>query len=140
MTAGTALRQLDETVSVAGQIWPHDLESLKAQGFTLVINNRPDGEEARQPLGPEIEAAAKAAGLDYRFVPVGGGFSAAQVAAMVDALRGADGRAIAFCKSGTRSAFLWALARAREGVPADQLIASAAAAGYDLTPIRLYLG
>ncbi len=56
-------RTLDDTISVFGQITPEDVAEAKAQGFTTIINNRPDGEQAGQPTGAEIEAAATAAGL-----------------------------------------------------------------------------
>lgn len=133
------LRRIDESMLVAGQISPEDVEALKAGGVTLIINNRPDGEEPGQPSGAEVEAAAAAAGLSYRHIPVASGFSAEQVAAMAAALDEAEGPVLAFCKSGTRSAFLWALARAGQGVEREELMQKAAAAGYDLRPIQGFL-
>ena len=132
-------RQLDERVMVAGQISPGEIEALKDRGVVMVINNRPDDEEFGQPAGAEIEAAAAAAGVAYRSIPVSSGFSAEQVRAMAEALAQADGAVLAFCRSGTRSAFLWALARAAAGEDGEALIGKAAAAGYDLSPIRAFL-
>ena len=130
-------RKLDETISVAGQITPEDVAAAAAQGFTFIINNRPDGEQPDQPTAAEIEAAAAATGLGYRAIPIThAGFSEAQVAAMREALEAADGPVLAFCRSGTRSTFVWALARSRMGDGADALAAKAAAAGYDLSPLR----
>jgi uncharacterized protein (TIGR01244 family) len=120
---------------VSGQIEPSDLLRIAAAGVGTIVNNRPDGEEPGQPSSQEMEVAAKAAGLRYRHIPVAGGFSQAQVEAMAEALQG-EGDVLAFCRSGTRSTFLWALARSREGAPADELAAAAMAAGYDLRPIR----
>lgn len=134
------IRKLDERVSVAGQIMPDDVAALAAEGVTMIVNNRPDGEEAGQPLASEIEAAARAARIGYRHIPVGSsGLSANQVDAMAEALEGATGRTLAFCRSGTRSTYLWALARAKAGDDAEEIVRKAAAAGYDLTPIRPYL-
>ena len=134
-------RTLDESTIVAGQVSPSDVESLKAEGVTMIVNNRPDDEEPGQPSGGEVEAAARAAGMEYRHIPVGSsGLSANQVQAMVEAIDASEGRMLAFCRSGTRSTYLWALARARKGDDAEALAAKAAAAGYDLTPIRPYLG
>lgn len=130
---------LDDKIFVAGQIHPANLPAIAAAGVTLVINNRPDGEEFGQPAGAEIEAAARAAGLDYRHIPVAGGLSPDQVSAMAEALEGAAGKALAFCKSGTRSTYLWALARAGQGVDGAQIFEQAAQAGYDLSPLRAYL-
>ncbi len=106
----------------------------------MIVNNRPDGEEPGQPAGAEIEAAARAAGIAYRHIPVAAGFSPEQVEAMNEALGASDGAVLAFCRSGTRSTYLWALARAGAGEAADSLIAKAAAAGYDLRPIAAHLG
>lgn len=129
-------RKLDDDVSVAGQIGPDDVAAAATQGFVAIVNNRPDGEQAGQPDGGEIEAAARAAGLAYRAIPVDhSGFSEAQVIAMGDALAQAGGPVLAFCRSGTRSTFLWALARTRRGDDGAVLTAKAAAAGYDLAPI-----
>jgi uncharacterized protein (TIGR01244 family) len=130
------MRQLDSTTFVSGQIAPEEIAAL---GVTTIINNRPDGEEPGQPDSATIEAAARAAGVDYRHIPVAGGISQPQVAQMVDALAQAEGPVLAFCRSGTRSTYLWALARARLGDDAEELSAKAAAAGYDLSPIRAFL-
>ena len=133
-------RKLDDSISVAGQITPADVAEAAAQGFTFVINNRPDNEQPGQPAAAEIEAAAKAAGLGFRAIPIThAGFSENQVSAMRDALEAAPGPVLAFCRSGTRSTLAWALARARLGDDADTLQAKAQAAGYDLTPIRALL-
>ncbi len=134
-------RQLDERVSVAGQIAADDLAEAKARGFTGVVNNRPDGEQPGQPTGAEIAAAAAAAGLAYTAIPVGAqGIGEAQVSAMAALLGQADGPVLAFCRSGTRSTYLWALARAWAGADPDELVARAAAAGYDLSGLRPALG
>lgn len=123
---------------VAGQIAPGEVAGLAARGVTAIVNNRPDGEEPGQPTSAEIEAAARAAGLAYLHLPIAGGLPEAAVAAMAEALEG-SGRKLAFCKSGTRSTFLWALARVRIGDDPQEIDAKAAAAGFDLTPIRKYL-
>ena len=134
-------RKLDDTISVAGQIEPADVAEAARQGFTFIINNRPDGEAPGQPSGAEMKAAADAAGLGYAAIPIThAGFSEDQVVAMGQALAAAPGPVLAFCRSGTRSTLVWALARARAGDPPAELSAKAAAAGYDLSPIRPLLG
>lgn len=133
------MRELDDRTFVAGQIWPEDVAGAAALGVTRIVNNRPDHEEPGQPTGAEIEAAARAAGVDYRFVPVSSGISEEQVAAMASALETGDGKVLAYCRSGTRSTMLWALARARLGEKAESLARKAAGAGYDLAPIKAFL-
>ncbi|MBS0256027.1 MAG: TIGR01244 family phosphatase, partial [Proteobacteria bacterium] len=102
--------------------------------------NRPEDESPDQTSGPDIAAAARAAGLDYRAIPVThAGFSQPQVAAMAEALAGAGGPVLAYCRSGTRSTLLWALAEAARGADPAQLAEAAAAAGYDLSPVAALL-
>ena len=131
------IRRVDDQISVSPQIAPGDVGDLAEAGFTMVINNRPEDEEAGQPAGAAICEAAEAAGLDYVAIPVThAGFSANQVQAMASALASARGPVFAFCRSGTRSCNLWALAEASQGVGPDELIAKGAGAGYDLNGIR----
>ena len=130
------MKRLDEQVTVSGQVRPEEVAAL---GVAMIVNNRPDGEEPGQPSSDEVAAAAAAAGVEYRHIPVSGGIALPQVALMAEALGSAQGPVHAFCKSGTRSTFLWALARSRMGDDAEELAAKAAAAGYDLSPIRAFL-
>ncbi|MDB5715852.1 MAG: family phosphatase [Sphingomonadales bacterium] len=129
-------RTLDEKVMVSPQITADDIAEAKAQGVTLIVNNRPDGESPNEPQGAEIEAAARAAGLDYVAIPVGqGGFGQPQLDAMVTALENAGGPVLAYCRSGTRSTLLWSLARAKLGDAPETLHTKANAVGYDLGPV-----
>ena len=131
---------LSDTVFVAvRQIAPEDVAELADCGVTMIVNNRPDGEEEDQPPGAEIEAAARAAGMDYLHIPVAETFSAEKVAALGEALAGAEGNVVLFCRSGTRSAYLWALARARQGADVDEMVFRAAQAGYNLRPLLPWL-
>jgi uncharacterized protein (TIGR01244 family) len=131
------IRPIDDTIAVAPQIAPADMPAIAAAGFVAVVNNRPDDEEPGQPTGADIRAAAEAAGLRYVAIPVThAGFSSPQVTAMIDALAAAGGPVLAYCRSGTRSCNLWALAQAGLGADPDAVTARAAAAGYDLTGLR----
>jgi uncharacterized protein (TIGR01244 family) len=132
------MKRLDDKTYVAGQIAPGAVALLGARGVRLIVNNRPDGEEAGQPGSAEIEAAAVEAGIAYRHIPIAGQFPEESVEAMLEALDGADGPVLVYCRSGLRSAFLWGLARARAGDEGRDVIARAEAAGFDLGPIRHY--
>ncbi|MFM9979108.1 MAG: TIGR01244 family sulfur transferase [Sphingomonadaceae bacterium] len=130
-------RKLDDAVLVAPQLAIDDVAEAARQGIVLIVNNRPDGEEPDAPQGDAIKAAARAAGLNYCAIPVThAGFSGPQVDAMAHALDGARGPVLAYCRSGTRSTLLWALARTQLGDDKATLQAKAAEAGYDLTPIE----
>ena len=130
------LRQLDDKTFVSGQIAPSEVPVLTSHGVTMIVNNRPDGEDPGQPTGAAIEAAARAAGIDYRYVPIRRGPGPAEVEAMRDALlEVGDGKMLAYCRSGTRSTFAWALARRADGVPIEELERGATRAGIDLGPV-----
>lgn len=133
------LRQLTDTVTVAPQMLPEDMPRVAALGFRMVIDNRPDAE-----VGPELgheamEAAATAAGLGFRYIPFQPGrLTSDMVEAFADALDDADGPVLAWCRSGTRSATLWAVSQAGRQSAAE-LIATAARAGYDLSQFEALL-
>lgn len=129
------LRQITPELSVSPQILPEDLPALAEQGFRVVINNRPDAEVGDAESGAAVQAAAEAAGMDYRAIPfVPGQITQAMVDAQAEALA-LPGRKIAYCRSGNRSTVLWALTQAGEA-PTDSLLQTAAEAGYDLSGIR----
>ena len=131
------IRKVDDSISVAPQISVEDVAAIKAAGFTAIVNNRPDDEEAGQISGDAIRDAAQAAGLTYTAIPIThAGFSYPQIEAMAEILAGADGPVLAFCRSGTRSCNLWALAEAKNGADPDELIAKGAGAGYNLDGLR----
>ncbi len=129
--------RIDDRFFASPQISASDIAEAKALGVTTIVNNRPDGEDPGEAQGAEIEAAAIAAGLHYVAIPVThAGFSGPQVAAMAHALETADGPVLAYCRSGTRSTLLWALARTQLGDDKANLQAKAAAGGYDLSSIE----
>lgn len=129
-------KQLDAKTFVAGQIAAADLAEAKASGVTLIVNNRPDGEDAGQPTSAEIEAAARAAGLDYRHVPIDRGMGPTHVEAMREAMHAAgDGKLLAYCRSGMRSTLAWAVACREEGVPRAEVEEKAHNAGFSLAAI-----
>lgn len=131
------IRSINDRISVAPQIAPEDMAAIKAAGFVAIVNNRPDDEEGSQPSGDAIRAAAEAAGLAYSAVPVThAGFSHPQIDAMAAALTAADGPVLAYCRSGTRSCNLWALAAAKAGRDPELLVAQARGAGYDLAGMK----
>jgi uncharacterized protein (TIGR01244 family) len=130
-------RKVTDGVYASPQIGLAEVAEAAAQGVTLIINNRPEDESDDQTPGPQIEAAARAAGLDYVAIPVThAGFSEGQVTAMAEALAKSEGAVLAYCRSGTRSTLLWALAEASQGGDPDTIAAHAAQAGYDISSVR----
>ncbi|PAU66475.1 TIGR01244 family protein [Pseudomonas sp. PIC25] len=127
-----SLKRLTPFIAVAAQLQPADMGTLAAAGYRCVINNRPDGEGEGQPTSAEMEAAAKASGLDYHYLPViSGQIGDDDVAAFTALLDQVRGPVLAFCRTGTRSTSLWALSEAHHLDP-ETLMTAAKAAGYDL--------
>lgn len=106
------LQALTPDVCVAPQLTPDAMAEAVAAGFRSVVNNRPDFEHGPdQPASADIEAAARAAGLEYRHLPVAGGYQTPeQVAAMAALLAELPRPLLMFCRSGARSANLFAQA------------------------------
>jgi uncharacterized protein (TIGR01244 family) len=109
------LRLVAAGICVAPQLTPDAMADAARAGFRSVINNRPDFEHGpAQPTNADIETAARAAGLEYRFLPVAGGYqSPADVAAFARLLRELPRPLLVFCRSGARSANLFAQAQAQ---------------------------
>ena len=130
-------RMLRPDFYVSPQIAAADIAAAAQEGFTLIVNNRPDGEMFGQPKSADLEAAAKAAGVSYVHIRVDGrGLSEDHISALKKALNEAGGKALAFCASGTRSTYLQAFLAASEGRAPDEIIAEARAAGYDVSGAR----
>jgi uncharacterized protein (TIGR01244 family) len=129
-------RKVTEDFSVAPQIGVEDIAAAADRGFTLVINNRPDGEAPDQPTSAQMAAAAQAAGVAYVHIPVRGGPTPEQVQAVEAAIAEADGPVLAFCRSGTRSIVTWSLGQASTGArPRGELVRLGEEAGYDLSGV-----
>lgn len=129
------IRTLSPVLSVAPQIAVSDIRSLAEQGFRSVICNRPDAESPDQPLWQEVEQRAREQGLAVAYLPVTTGkVTLEQGREFGELLSGMPQPVLAYCRSGTRSATLWAIAQA-ESMSADDILSQGRAAGYDLSGI-----
>ena len=130
------IRQLDDKTLVSGQVAPHEVAGLAEQGITMLVNNRPDGEDDGQPLAGDIEDAAAAAGIAYRHIPIIRGIGPSDIEAMQTAMHETgDGKLLAFCRSGTRSALALALAKRERGEAPEDIHRCLTEAGFDSGPI-----
>ena len=109
MDTALPIRAIAPDVCVAPQLTPAEMLEAARAGFRSVVNNRPDFEEGpEQPRNAQIEAAALAAGLEYRFLPVDGGYQSPQeAAALARLLEELPRPGLLFCRSGARSARLY---------------------------------
>ena len=134
------LAHVSDSFAVSPQLQAGDMRGLADAGFSTVICNRPDGEEPSQPTVASIREAAEAAGLAFHHIPVSGGeFPPLAIEAFARVRAEADGKVLAFCRTGTRSITLDALANS-SSEPAEVRIERARRAGYDLSSLRDRLG
>jgi uncharacterized protein (TIGR01244 family) len=105
-----------ETFATAPQLEPQHMAQVAAAGFKTLINNRPDGEAGpMQPTSAQMEVAARAAGMNYHFFPVVMGQMNEQHARDFSALLATiEGPVLAYCRTGTRSSYLWNIAQSVE--------------------------
>lgn len=130
------LVEVTDTFTVSPQLQPGDMSELANAGFRTVICNRPDGEEPGQPAAAAMREAAEGAGMAFHHIPVSGGaFPSEALIAFRQVREEADGKVIAFCRTGTRSITLDALANI-ENLSANERIERAKRAGYDLSGLR----
>ncbi|MBL0370849.1 TIGR01244 family phosphatase [Rhizobium sp. KVB221] len=132
---------ITERLSVSGQPQAEEITSLGSQGFTTLINLRPDGEESSQP-GNKVEAAAAGtAGLAYDFIPVTmPTITLADVRAFQAAVAKASGPVLAHCKGGSRAIALHAIGEVLDGrMKIADLAGFGSAHGYDLTSAEKWL-
>ena len=131
------IRQVTPRYSVSPQIAPEDMEAIRAHGFTAVICNRPDEENPVDHQAAAMAEAAKAAGLAFTAIPLTHQtMTPDNIARQEAAVAASDGPVLAYCASGTRCTVIWSLARAAEGMSADDILKTAADAGYDLSGLR----
>ena len=133
--------RVSDRLTVSPQPAGDDFPSLAARGVKLVINNRPDGEDPGQPTASEGVRLAAMYGMAYRHIPVRlPDLGLAEIDAFSEALGGADGPVHAHCRSGVRSATLWALSEVMAGRLAAPDVGSAIEAiGFDPKPAVAWL-
>lgn len=135
------LVSIDEKTFVSAQIQSEDLDEIAAEGVKLIVNNRPDGEAPfGQPSAKELEAEAARHGIAFLNLPfTAPTLTPEHVAVFAEALSQADGKILAFCRSGNRSTMIWAAANVALGAPLDAVLQQAADAGYDLRPAAAFI-
>lgn len=123
--------KLSEHVAVSAQIAAEDVAGIAAAGYAVLINNRPDGEEGGQPDDAEIATAAKAAGLEYHYMPITAmNFPGPDFDAMSDLFDDPERPVLAFCRTGTRCTNLWV--SVQEASVIEAAAATAGQLGFDL--------
>ncbi|MEO0369080.1 MAG: TIGR01244 family sulfur transferase [Pseudomonadota bacterium] len=136
------MKHLHENLYVSGQITPDQMPEFKNQGITLIINNRPDGEQDDQPTADNVKQAANDLGIEYQYLPMANGhpMPANLVPEFRELISQPDQKVLAHCRSGMRSSVIWALGAISAGeVNVDEAIAAAGLAGIPLQNARALL-
>jgi uncharacterized protein (TIGR01244 family) len=126
------VRHINERYAISAQIRPEQIADLKGRGYTTVVALRPDGESADQPTASDMEAAAKANGIRFVYIPVtSAGMSESQIGTLSAVIASDSGKVLAYCRSGSRAARLWSLAEATrdQGASKDDILRAVKAAG-----------
>ena len=130
------VKQIMPDYWVSPQLSVDDVAIARAQGFRSIVVNRPDAEEPGQPSIAAMRKAADEAGLGFAAVPVRPGHVTDQdVAQFATAIARLDGPVLAYCRTGSRAATLWALSAA-DSLGPDTVLNAVAATGHDITPLR----
>lgn len=130
---------LTPNLSALPQPAAKDIGELADRGYRSIIGNRPDNEAPDQPKWNDLKAAALARGMEAVHIPViPSQIDEADIRAFREALVRLPKPIAAFCRTGTRSTILWALAN-EACLTADERIQIAAKQGYDLEPFRAML-
>lgn len=128
--------KLTTNLSIGPEPNGEDIAALAAAGFRSIINNRTDGEDELRLNSDEMALAVESQGLDYAYIPVKGRNPLERDAqAFEDAMEELPGPIYAYCKTGGRSAALWALTSVMIA-SSDELIAQCAGAGHDVSGLR----
>jgi len=133
------LRKIDDQITVTPQISVDDVAEIARLGFKTVVANRPDHEEPGQPAMADLEAAARANGLEWVYQPVESGhITDEDVDRFAPMIQQVEKPVLAFCRSGTRCTVLWALSSARTE-PSGDIMGKARNAGYDISGLATRL-
>ncbi|MEE9428899.1 MAG: TIGR01244 family sulfur transferase [Paracoccaceae bacterium] len=110
------IQQISEDFSITSQVHPEHMKALAENGIRAIICNRPDGEEFGQPSFDIVQTAAKAAGIQMRYVPiVHGAAGLAEFTAFGEALKTLPAPILGYCRSGMRSASMYSAVTEKTG-------------------------
>lgn len=130
------IKTISPFLSVSAQIQVADISAISKLGFKAIFNNRPDNESDDQPLSAALAEEAKNHDITYHEIPViAGKLCESDVKSFTNAMVEIRGPVLAFCRTGTRSATLWAL-YAAERLDVDAVLKATKAAGYELDALK----
>ncbi len=109
------IRRINDDIAVAPQIMAEHVPDIAKAGFKSIVCNRPDSEDGAVPHD-RVQEAAKAAGLEFRFIPVvSGAITEDNVRDMAAALKSLPTPVLAYCRTGGRCMNLYGLVQQTNG-------------------------
>ena len=130
------IKPIAPSFAASPQIKPADVARAVQAGYKTIVCNRPDGEADDQPRAAEIAEACRAAGVEFRYLPIKPGrITDEMLESFEEMLSGCKAPILGYCRTGTRSSTLWALARSKMLSP-EAILAATGQAGYDLGGLR----
>jgi sulfide:quinone oxidoreductase len=107
-----SIRTIDPNFHVTGQIAPKQMQDIAKLGYKTVICMRPDNEGFNQPAFTDMQAAAKAAGIEAIYLPVvPGAITPDQARQLKTILSAHSGPTLAYCASGNRCASAYEMSK-----------------------------
>lgn len=101
-------KELDQQVTVSGQIHPADVAHIAAAGYRAIVCNRPDGEAPDQTDYNEIAEACAQNGVVAKYIPLADRAPTPYaVTSFADVMRQTRGRVFAYCNTGARCELIW---------------------------------
>lgn len=133
-----SIEKIADYLYVSRQLTERTAKLAAQYEIKTVICNRPDGEEANQPDFETVKAWLNEAGIEkVVYMPTTmDAINDAQLKEFQDMVAQSPAPILAYCRTGTRAAMLWALNQAKRGVEVNSLIRAADLAGINLTKER----
>ena len=133
-----AIEKIADYLYVSKQLDERFAKRAALTGIKTVICNRPDGEEPNQPDFETVKGWLEANGIEnVVYMPiVMDGIDDAALTEFQETIAKSPAPILAYCRTGTRSAMMWALNQTKRGVEVNSVIKAAELAGINLEPQR----
>ena len=132
-------RELNADITVSGQIETSDIPDLKAAGFSVIVDGRPDAEIPPTHHSSAMLAEAEKAGLAFHYIPMTPGTIPSEDEANGFLQATGGGKVFAYCGGGPRVIVLASFAAATAGKSVEVILSEARALGMDLSSVRQLL-
>lgn len=126
---------LTKNTSVSSQLSPINISDLRIQGFSQIIDFRPDEETPSGAQSQDISSVAKRAGMKFLYIPVPRGDAipkdAVEKYMKANSSLGPNEKELLYCRIGRRAVRVWSVAESqrKNGLSAEAILKLSAKAG-----------